>query len=72
MKFLSQSTLTKLTITRKTRTMRVNPKTNIVTLRETSYKIELSLPSIFCGFRNLYDRLADTLRILFLPRVYAL
>lgn len=72
MKFLSRATLPKLCLERRTRTVRVNPRTKIVTLRETVWTVELSLPSVFGGIRAAYQRFIDTLQAALLPRVYAL
>lgn len=72
MKFLSQSPLPRLTITRRQRQVIFNHVTQVSTMRETVTRVELTLPSIVTGIRDTFNRMADSLAGMFLPRVYAL
>lgn len=70
MKFLSQP-LPKLTITRTSRKAIVNEVTEIITLYETTTRIEVTLPSLVRGIKEAFTRFAEALTSMFLPRVYA-
>lgn len=71
MKFLSHTTLPKLTITRTRRKAVFNHISDITTMYETTTRIEVTLPSIVRGIKEKINQFADTIRSAFLPRVYA-
>lgn len=68
MKFLAQVSAPKLTLTRTKRKCVINEISELITLYETTTRIELTLPSIFQGLK---DRFYIFFGGLLLPRMYA-
>jgi hypothetical protein len=67
MKFLSQMS-PKLTLTRTKRKCIIDEVSNLITLHESTIKIEISMPSILQGMKDQFYNLVG---ILFVPRVCA-
>lgn len=67
MKFLTAIS-PNLTLTRTRRKCTINEKKDLITLYESTVKIEISLPSIWQGLKDSFYNLMGGL---FLPRVYA-
>lgn len=72
MKFLSQqSPLPRLVVTHTRRKAVINEEMEIITLYETTTRVEITLPSAIRKIRAKFNQFADILRSAFLPRVYA-
>ena len=71
MKFLAQTISPTLTFTRTNRKCIIDEAIDLITLYETTTKLEVSWPSIRHGLNSLKDRFYCFLGGLLLPKIYA-